>query len=168
MIEMIRTVCLAIWKHSRAALAGLIAAGVVTVVANSYLQFREHRRAVVEGQFSDLRSTSNELYQLLDRYAAKARTGNAVDAQTENKFRQTILRAYSQAQAVALNEPRVKDEFSEYAKALIGLKEVAQFNGPLDARAFVEATSQYLDARSKFERKIGELQGSFWRTISGT
>jgi len=168
MIELIKNV----WHHFRKLIVTGITTGIVggAVLAgiNSYISSNDHKRAAVETDFAQLQGTSNELYQLLDSYAAKARTGKPVDDETAKRFRQTILKAYNEAETVAQNEPRAKDEFAEYAKSLISLREAAEFKGPLDANKFVEAASQYIDAKSKLDRKISSIQGSYFRYVFGT
>ena len=154
---------LLVWGVATGVVGGIVLAGI-----NSYLSFTDHKRATVETEYNQLRGTSDELYQLLDAYAAKARSGATVDEGTERKFRQTLLKAYNEAEDVARKEPRAKDEFAEYAKSLILLREAAEFAGPLDARKFVEATSQYIDAKSRLEKKINSIQGNYWRSIFGT
>jgi hypothetical protein len=146
--------------------ATLLAGIVIGVFTNSYVGFIEHNRTVIEDQFGAYKDTSSELLQLLDSYSTRARTGAKVDEETQKHFRQALLKVYSQAEAIEKREPRVHDEFADYAKSLLGLRDAASdFSGPLDARKFVEATSDYLHARSRFESKVTNLQRSYLQSL---
>lgn len=139
---------------------------IIGAFGNSYVGFIEHNRTVIEDQFGSFRDTSSELLQLLDGYSVRARTGAKIDEETQKKFREALLKAYDQAESIAKREPRVHDEFADYARSLLELRDAANdFTGPLDARKFVEATSDYLHANSKFESKIVNLQTSYLKTL---
>jgi hypothetical protein len=143
-----------------------VASSGLTLVASSYVNFINHNRAVIEADYSDLKKSASAFFQLLDSYSLRARTGAEVDDQTRAQFRATALRLYNEAANIAKREPRVKTEFTNYAERLLALQQIAnEFKGPTDAKKFVEATSEYLNAEERFTHKVSGLQRSFIKSI---
>lgn len=135
-------------------------------VGTSYFGVLQQNRSAVEIDFTQLKRTTGEFFQLMDIYSNRARTGSDVDSETSAKFRKAILKLYSDAQNIADRDGRVGPEFRKYSSALTALDEAAkQMRGPKDAKRFVEAASDYYDAETKFTAKVAYLQRSFFRSI---
>lgn len=135
-------------------------------VSASYTDFLKDSRQSVQLDFVKLNDSSSDLLQTLDIYAKRAKTGAPVDDKTQEHFRQTILALYNRADLLAKHEPRVHEEFTSYARALLELQGAAEaLGGPLDGQRFVEATSTYLDADSKFKARITSIEGSYLRSL---
>jgi hypothetical protein len=146
--------------------ATAVITALLTFVGTSYVNFLQHNRSVIESDFGLFKSSSEEMLQALGVYADRARTGAAVDNESRVRFRNALLKLHSEAEAIAKRDPKVRDEYAEFAKSLLALRESADsFSGPLDAKRFVESTSNYIDAHSRFSAKVSERQREFIRYI---
>jgi len=139
---------------------------IIGAIGTSYINFTQQNRAVVETDFGILKNSSTELFQLLDAYSKRARLGEKVDDATATRFRLTLLKLYNEADSITKREPRVQPEFTAYAQSLIILRDAAaDLHGPLDAKKFVEATSDYFEAEAKFTRKVSDLQRNYLKSL---
>lgn len=139
----------------------LLTAGV-TAAATSYINFVQHSRAVVEADFGKLKDSSVEFLQLLNSYSRLARLGTPVDQPTQERFAQTTLKLYQQADALRQREPGLAPDFERFRRSLLALQAAASaMTGPLDAQKFVEAVSEYIAADRQFKSKITDQQRRF-------
>lgn len=152
--------CLNLTVGPLGVLATVLVTATVTAGATSYVNLVQLNRTAVEEDFTKLKGTSVEFFQILDTYSTRARTGAAVDPETQRRFHLTLLKLYSEAENIAKRQPKAKPEFDRYTKALFDLESTAKaLHGPLDGKPFVEAVSEYFDAEGDLKARVSTLQG---------
>jgi hypothetical protein len=138
-----------------ASAVGAIVGASITAFVNVSLQ----SRSAVESDFTQFKTVSTDLFELLSEYSKQA-TGNGVlPADISEKLNRDMLALFKVGKSISVRNPSLKPDFDTYEQKLLALKKAADgFSGPIDAKSFVEATSAYLDAEDEFKQRVSSEQ----------
>lgn len=133
-----------------AAIGGILI-GAIGTVTTGYISAVNSEISSINEDIKKFQSASTELLQTLQAFADKARKGGSVNDEQQKVLTKEITALFGQADALAARDTGVATEFRNYSAALVRLRKTAEtMNGPLDAKPFVEAVSQYSVASQLF------------------
>ena len=142
------------------------AGGVIAATLTSYVNVRLQTRTAVESDFTQFKSTSADLFQILSEYSKQATGVKPVSADIQIKLNNDMLMLFKVGDSIASRKPALRPDFDEYERRLFQLKQAAEeLKGPADGKKFVEATAFYLDAEQQFKEKINSQQNGYFSLL---
>jgi hypothetical protein len=156
------------WKNLlswfRAHLIATIAAsgvigGLGGAVIGDFANWRAANRDYLKTQADAGQKADQDLIGIIRKFSDKALGKASTTDDDLRNLKASVGKSYLVAASLTERLPAVKDDFDQYAEALIALQKSAEkLTGPADGQSFVEAVSAFADKRQKFERRIASLQ----------
>ena len=143
-------------------LATLIAA-ILGFIAGDFSSFRSDDRKVLDREFSEVQQEAKKVLKDIRLFTTRALGRGKVSEGELKQFKNNITNLHQSAKEISQRVPEVQPEFQAYVSAMIGLQDSADvMTGPLDSRAFVESVSSFVKAQDNFNRKVQEVQYSYF------
>jgi hypothetical protein len=140
--------------------------GIIVALITTYVNVKLQTRTAIEADFTQFKSASGDLSDVLSEYAKQATGQGSISPDASGKFEKDMLTLFKVGDSIANRKPSLRSDFDEYEKHLLALKQAAdQFKGPLDAKTFVEATSSYLESEDQFKDKINHEQSGYFNLL---
>lgn len=131
----------------------------------SFFDYASVQRASITSMLGDIRQSGNAVEAAIPEVMEVASTDGKF-AQPIKSMNDKLLELFQALDTVLEEFPEVAPEREQYVASLIRLREVAsRVRGPLDAPQFIEAASQFRDARLKYEARVADLEPSFLESI---
>jgi hypothetical protein len=149
------------WK----AILGSIATFIFGVFLNDYIDFAGTRRELIAKELDQTLQLSREVNDLLRAFSEEAlgRGGNP-SKEDVARFENKVTELFSTARALAARDRDFGPAYEKFESALIKLQKTAVVvDGPLTARPFVEAVSEYDAAGEAFRDVVVAEQTSYFR-----
>jgi len=155
------------WKAISALVAvGGVLGGTIVFFAQDYAGYVSGSRAQLDQQYLQAAQSANEVEQRIRALFNRAadRPGEyqrEIDAMVES-----LLTLNQHAHALQTRVPAIEPQFDSYQDAMIELRGAAErFTGSIDAREFVEASSEFKHAREEFERSFLESKPKYLEAL---
>jgi hypothetical protein len=144
----------------------MISSGI-TLIAAPYFDFQKEERAALASDLAKMNETSQSFHDIIQQYANRAVNGSDIDKKTEDAAQSSINHLYDEAAVISKRNPEIHDDFQDYVSSLVALHQAMQnLHGAADGgKEFVESTSRYFAAQSRFNSKATQLQKGFFRSV---
>jgi hypothetical protein len=110
-----------------ASAVGAIVGSSITAFVNVNLQ----SRSAVEADFTQFKTVSTDLFELLSEYSKQATGRGALPTDISDKLNRDMLALFKVGKAIAVRNPSLKPDFDTYEQKLLALKKAADgFSGP--------------------------------------
>jgi len=149
---MMRRILAFLQKHVIGAMVstGLLS-GIGTAILSDFASWRTSNREFLKAQTEASQHADQDMIDILRKFSNKALGRGDTSEDDLRQLKQNVSRSYLVASTLSDRAPALKDGFTKYANALVSVQKSAEMlNGPADAKAFVEAVSDYADKREAF------------------
>jgi hypothetical protein len=145
---------------------GLIGGGVGYVISD-YLDFRSKRLEVAQTAVQETTTAAEEMEGLLRKFANVARGEGSSKREDKDALAIAVQKAHGKASLAVKQMPILEQQFKAYADSLVALQQAAdKMTGPLDAKPFIVATSNYFKAKDDLEKAAADAQRSYLRSLA--
>lgn len=143
-----------------------IISGVGGFLLNDWLGFRADHRELFRIEYTEARNAHRDLVDEMRMFADQATGRGQVTPEERDRFRKKATFLYQTMRGVLARAPEIEEEFARYERAIIKVQSAAlSFSGPQDARAFVEAYAEFLEAYDNLNNRIARTRNSYIRQL---